>query len=75
MAIFIVGIWMVESNMGITVYYYKGLLLKILWSEEDDTFLVYIPEFGSTAHGDTLKVTKRMGEELIDLMLENDIID
>ena len=59
-----------KSLLNISNFYRKKC-----FNEEDHTFLVYIPEFGSSAHGDTLKEAKRMGEELIDLMLENDIID
>lgn len=43
----------------------------IQWSEEDQTFVVNLPEFGpySQTHGDTYSEAVRNGEEVIDMLV------
>jgi predicted RNase H-like HicB family nuclease len=46
--------------------------LIIRWSEEDQCYIAWIPEFGPgvKTHGDTYEEAARMGQEIIELMME-----
>lgn len=45
----------------------------IQWSDEDQTFVVSLPEFGSfcQTHGDTYAEAVRNGEEVIDMLVSS----
>ncbi len=46
--------------------------MKIEWSDEDQTFVVSLPEFGPYAktHGDTYEEAVRMGREAIESLID-----
>jgi len=45
-------------------------LMEIAWSDEDDAYLVMVPDLpGCLTHGDTYSEAARMGEEAIALWL------
>lgn len=45
----------------------------IRWSEEDQVFVVSLPEFGAYAqtHGDTYEEAARNGREVLELLVES----
>ena len=48
--------------------------LVIRWSEEDQCYIAWVPEFGTgtKTHGATYEEAARMGQELIELLVEPD---
>lgn len=46
--------------------------MVIRWSDEDQAFIVTLPEFGPFAntHGETYEETARMGQEVLELLIE-----
>ncbi|MBI4748967.1 MAG: type II toxin-antitoxin system HicB family antitoxin [Acidobacteria bacterium] len=46
--------------------------IVIQWSEEDQTFVVSLPEFGPFAHthGDTYEAALENGKQVLDLLIE-----
>ncbi len=46
--------------------------MVIRWSEEDQVFVVSLPEFGDTAqtHGDTYEEAARNGREVLELLVD-----
>ncbi|HSM83062.1 MAG TPA: type II toxin-antitoxin system HicB family antitoxin [Nodosilinea sp.] len=49
--------------------------MVIVWSEEDDCFLVHLPDFPEQAyrtHGNSYEEAARNGEEVLQLLLEED---
>ena len=50
----------------------KGYAIKVVWSEEDDCYIVRAPALqGCVTHGDTLKECVKEIEEVIELWLES----
>ena len=47
--------------------------MVIRWSEEDQVFVVALPEFGDHAqtHGDTYEEAARNGREVLELLVES----
>jgi predicted RNase H-like HicB family nuclease len=47
--------------------------MVIRWSEEDQVFVVSLPEFGDYAqtHGDTYEEAARSGREVLELLVES----
>jgi predicted RNase H-like HicB family nuclease len=47
--------------------------ILIQWSEEDEKYLVSLPEFGPYAHthGDTYEEALKNGREVLDLLIED----
>ncbi|HVS39021.1 MAG TPA: type II toxin-antitoxin system HicB family antitoxin [Gemmataceae bacterium] len=47
--------------------------MLIRWSEEDQVFVVTLPEFGDYAqtHGDTYEKAAKAGREVLDLLIES----
>ena len=47
--------------------------MLIRWSEEDQVFIVSLPEFGNYAqtHGDTYEGAARSGREVLELLVES----
>ena len=47
--------------------------MVIRWSEEDQVFVVSLPEFGDYAqtHGDTYEEAARSGSEVLELLIES----
>lgn len=50
-----------------------GAALLIRWSDEDQVFIVSLPEFGPYAntHGATYDEAVRMGQEVLELLIES----
>ena len=49
----------------------KKFAMVIQWSDEDNAFLVTLPEFGNAhTHGDTYEEAARNGSEVLDLLIE-----
>ena len=49
--------------------------MVIVWSEEDDCYLVHLPDFPEQTyrtHGDSYEEAARNGEEVLQLLLEED---
>jgi predicted RNase H-like HicB family nuclease len=49
--------------------------MVIVWSEEDDCYLVHLPDFPEQTyrtHGDSYEEAARNGEEVLHLLLEED---
>jgi predicted RNase H-like HicB family nuclease len=49
--------------------------MVIVWSEEDDCYLVHLPDFPEQTyrtHGDNYEEAARNGEEVLQLLLEED---
>ncbi|MFQ4137675.1 type II toxin-antitoxin system HicB family antitoxin [Nodosilinea sp. PGN35] len=49
--------------------------MVIVWSEEDDCFLVHLPDFPEQTyrtHGNTHEEAARNGQEVLQLLLEED---
>ena len=49
--------------------------IVIVWSEEDDCYLVHLPDFLEQTyrtHGDSYEEAARNGEEVLQLLLEED---
>ena len=49
--------------------------MVIVWSEEDDCFLVHLPDFPEQTyrtHGNTYEEAARNGQEVLQLLLEED---
>ncbi len=49
--------------------------MVIVWSEEDDCYLVHLPDFPEQTyrtHGDSYEEAARNGEEVLELLLEED---
>lgn len=47
----------------------------IIWSDEDDCYLVHFPDFPEQkyrTHGETYEQAARNGQEVLELMLEED---
>ncbi|MEM9273309.1 MAG: type II toxin-antitoxin system HicB family antitoxin [Cyanobacteria bacterium P01_F01_bin.143] len=47
----------------------------IIWSDEDDCYLVHFPDFPEQkyrTHGETYEQAARNGQEILELMLEED---
>jgi predicted RNase H-like HicB family nuclease len=47
--------------------------MQIEWSDEDDCYIVSLPDFGPYAktHGDTYQEAAKNGEEVLDLLVES----
>lgn len=49
--------------------------MVIVWSDEDDCYLVHLPDFPEQTyrtHGDSYEEAARNGEEILQLLLEED---
>lgn len=48
--------------------------MLIQWSDEDQVYVVSLPEFGPYAktHGDTYEEAARMGQEVLELLMEGE---
>ncbi|MDJ0707958.1 MAG: type II toxin-antitoxin system HicB family antitoxin [Leptolyngbyaceae cyanobacterium MO_188.B28] len=49
--------------------------MVIVWSDEDDCYLVHLPDFPEQTyrtHGDSYEEAARNGEEVLQLLLEED---
>lgn len=49
--------------------------MTIVWSDEDDCYLVHLPDFPEQTyrtHGDSYEEAARNGEEVLQLLLEED---
>jgi len=47
--------------------------MQIEWSDEDDCYIVSLPDFGPYAktHGDTYQEAAKNGQEVLDLLVES----
>ena len=49
--------------------------MVIVWSEEDDCYLVHLPDFPEQrfrTHGETYEEAAKNGQEVLELLLEDD---
>jgi predicted RNase H-like HicB family nuclease len=49
--------------------------MVIVWSDEDDCYLVYFPDFPEQkfrTHGDSYEEATKNGQEVLELLLEED---
>lgn len=49
--------------------------MDIIWSDEDECYLVHLPDFPEQkyrTHGDTYQEAARNGQEVLELLLEDD---
>ena len=49
--------------------------MVIVWSDEDDCYLVHLPDFPEQkfrTHGDTYEEAAKNGQEILELLLEKD---
>jgi len=48
--------------------------MVIQWSDEDQTFIVSLPEFGGCkTHGDTYEKAAKSGREVLELLIESSL--
>jgi predicted RNase H-like HicB family nuclease len=45
--------------------------MHIRWSDEDQVFVVHLPEFDCYTHGETYLEAVQMGQEALDLLIED----
>lgn len=56
------------GDKGLTSHY----SMLIQWSDEDQVYVVTLPEFrGPKTHGETYEEAARMGEEVLELLIES----
>jgi predicted RNase H-like HicB family nuclease len=51
--------------------------MRIIWSDEDNCYLVHLPNFPEQkyrTHGDTYEEAARNGQEVLELLLEDDVL-
>jgi predicted RNase H-like HicB family nuclease len=51
--------------------------MDITWSDEDNCYLVHLPDFPEQkyrTHGDTYEEAARNGQEVLELLLEDDVL-
>lgn len=46
--------------------------MVIVWSEEDDCYLVHLPEQRFRTHGETYEEAAKNGQEVLKLLLEDE---
>jgi len=51
--------------------------MEIRWSDEDQAFIVSLPEWGRFAktHGDTYEQAARKGREVLEMLIESDLAE
>ena len=45
--------------------------MHISWSDEDQVFVVHLPEFDCYTHGETYLEAVKMGEEVLEMLVED----